>query len=238
MGILEQLKGRLIVSCQAEKGSPFDSPEAIAAFAKSAAIGGAAAIRSCGIEKVAYLLLHSDLPIIGLTKSYFDDGSVRITGSFDEFESLVKLGIPIIAVDGTSRTRDGYTGPDFIIEAKKRYRDIVIMADISTCEEAIVCYNAGVDCISTTLSGYTPYTEQEYLHEPSIDLVEACVNALPGFPIFAEGRYNTPEKAAKAIKAGAWAVVVGSAITRPHLITEWFVEAINHLDKLNYKDSL
>ena len=86
--IFQKVKGRLIVSCQAEEGSPFNSPEGVGAFAQCAAQGGAAGIRSCGIEKTDYLIRHSRLPVIGLTKSHFADGFVRITSSFKEVEAL------------------------------------------------------------------------------------------------------------------------------------------------------
>ncbi|CSI68052.1 Putative N-acetylmannosamine-6-phosphate 2-epimerase [Vibrio mimicus VM603] len=41
----------------------------------------------------------------------------------------------------------------------------------------------------------------------------------------AEGRYNTPELAAKAIESGAVAVTVGSALTRLEVVTQWFNNA-------------
>lgn len=225
--IFEQVHGRLIVSCQAEAGSPFNSPEGVCAFAECAVTGGAAAIRSCGVEKTDYIIRHVPLPVIGLTKSHFDDGFVRITGSFAEVEQLIAIGTPLIAVDGTFRRREGgLTGPEYIRAIKQRYPGHAIMADISTVEEAVACREAGADCVSTTLCGYTPQTAEEAKHGPSVDMLKRCVEALPGCPVFAEGRYNTPAEAALAIEAGAWAVVVGSAITRPHLITRWFADAV------------
>lgn len=228
--IFQELKGKLIVSCQAEDESPFNSPEGVGAFAECAVQGGAAAIRSCGVEKTDYLIRHINVPIIGLTKSHFEDGSVRITGSFEEFESLRAINPSLIAVDGTFRLREnGLTGPEYIKAIKGKYADIKIMADISTKEEAIACREAGADCVSTTLCGYTSDTKLKADQMPSVALVKACAKALPHFPVFAEGRYNTPVEAAEGIKNGAWAVVVGSAITRPHLITKWFSEALQHV---------
>ena len=227
--IFQKVKGRLIVSCQAEEGSPFNSPEGVGAFAQCAAQGGAAGIRSCGIEKTDYLIRHSRLPVIGLTKSHFADGFVRITGSFKEVEALMAIDTPLIAVVGTFRLREnGLTGPEYIRKIKERYDGIKIMSDISTVDEAIACREAGADCVSTTLCGYTPYTMKETKHGPSLEILRNCVKALPDCPVFAEGRYNTPVEAARGIENGAWAVVVGSAITRPHLITQWFSEALQH----------
>lgn len=224
--IFSALKGRLVVSCQAEGDSPFNSPEGVAMFAQCAVVGGAAAIRTCGVEKSDYLVRHIDLPIIGLTKSYFEDGFVRITGSMAEVEQLMAVGTDIIAIDGTFRLREGLTGPQFIGEVKRRHPEVVVMADIATLEEARACREAGADCVSTTLCGYTPETVEESAKGPSLELLSTIVAEMPDYPVISEGRYNTPREAAEGIKAGAWAVVVGSAITRPHLITEWFVKAV------------
>ena len=112
---LASLKGRLVVSCQAEPPSPFDNPRDVVSFARCAIMGGAAGIRSCGIEKIKAILEITDLPVIGLTKDRFPDGTIRITGTFAEVESLVNIGIHIIAVDGTFREREnGLTGPQYI----------------------------------------------------------------------------------------------------------------------------
>ena len=225
--IFNKVKGKLIVSCQAEDDSPFNSPEGVCAFARCAVKGGAAAIRSCGVEKTEYIINHVPVPVIGLTKSHFEDGFVRITGTFDEVGKLREVNTPLIAVDGTSRLREnGLNGAEYIRQIKLRYPDVAIMADISTLEEALACREAGADCVSTTLCGYTPYTLEEASKGPSIDLLKKCVAALPCYPVFAEGRFNTPSEAASAIASGAWSVVVGSAITRPHLISEWFSTAI------------
>lgn len=228
--IFEQLHKQLIVSCQAEGDSPFNSPERVTDFALAAIIGGASGIRTCGIEKTKSIIDNTHVPVIGLTKAYFADGTVCITGTFQDVADLIATGTHIIAVDGTFRLREnGLTGPEYITEIRKRFGNTLIMADISTVEEAIACKEAGADCVSTTLCGYTPETIAESKNGPSIDVLRSCVNLLPNYPVFAEGRYNTPKDAAMAIKAGAWAVVIGSAITRPHLITQWFVEAITKL---------
>jgi N-acylglucosamine-6-phosphate 2-epimerase len=99
--IISKLKHGLIVSCQAEGDSPFNSPEGVTMFAKSAISGGADGIRSEGIEKTKMILESVNVPVIGLIKSKFDDGSVKITGSFSDIDDLSFIGCPIIAVDGT-----------------------------------------------------------------------------------------------------------------------------------------
>ncbi len=221
-----QVKNQLIVSCQAEGDSPFNSPQGVTNFAIAAKQGGAVAIRTEGVEKAIMIVQKVGLPVIGLVKSAFADGSVCITGSFSSVDQLLKAGCDVVAVDGTQRLREGLTGPEFIREIKKTRRCLV-MADIATFEEAVDCARAGADCVSTTLNGYTPETAGKEGEGPDIELIESLVRYYgPDYPVIAEGRINTPELAASAIKAGAWAVVVGSAITRPHLITKWFVDAI------------
>jgi N-acylglucosamine-6-phosphate 2-epimerase len=222
--IISRLKHGLIVSCQAEGDSPFNSPEGVTMFAKSAIAGGAIGIRSEGIEKTKMILKTLDVPVIGLIKSSFDDGSVSITGSFSDVEDLSFIGCPIIAVDGTFRKREGLTGPEFIQRIKSEFSTF-IMADISKDEEAIECEQAGADLISTTLNGYTPETMDDKIHSPNFELVKSLVSKLKK-PLIAEGRINFPEAAKKMIELGAYAVVVGTAITRPQIITSWFVNAI------------
>lgn len=222
--LIEQLKNGMIVSCQAEGEDPFNAnPEYMALFAKAAEMGGAIGIRTQGIEKLKAIKRATKLPVIGLLKSQFEDGTVRITGSFAEVEQLVTAKSDIVAIDGTFRVREGYTGPEFIREVKKRY-GCLVLADIATYDEAKACEEAGADCVSTTLNGYTPDTLQ--FHDgPNYDVLKACVKGL-SIPVFAEGRYNTPAEAGKAMEMGAFAVISGTAITRPRVITQWFVDEI------------
>lgn len=221
--ILEIIKHKLVVSCQAEEGDPFNSPEGVTLMAKAAVMGGAAAIRSRDFDKTKMITESVDVPVIGLTKDYFPDGTVRITGSFNEAELILKSGCHMIAIDGTFRERENLSGPDFISEVKKKF-NCLIMADISTAEEAAACENAGADCVSTTLSGYTPYTQTDS-KLPDYELVKELTRILR-IPVIAEGRINTPENASLMITYGAWSIVVGTAITRPRVVTSWYADAI------------
>jgi N-acylglucosamine-6-phosphate 2-epimerase len=45
-------------------------------------------------------------------------------------------------------------------------------------------------------------------------------------PVIMEGKIWRPEEVSRAFQLGAYAVVVGSAITRPQLITRRFVQAV------------
>lgn len=222
--LIEKLKNGMIVSCQAEGEDPFNAdPEYMALFARAAEMGGAIGIRTQGIAKLEAIKRATNLPVIGLLKSQFSDGTVRITGSFAEVEQLIASKADIVAIDGTFREREGMAGPEFIKAVKERY-GCLVLADIATFEEAKACEEVGADCVSTTLNGYTPDTLQ--LHDgPNYDVLKECVDGLT-IPVFAEGRYNTPSEAGKAMELGAYAVISGTAITRPRVITQWFVEEI------------
>lgn len=223
--LIEKLRDGIIVSCQAEGDDPFNAnPDYMALFARAAEMGGAIGIRTQGIAKLEAIKKNTKLPVIGLLKDNFEDGTVRITGSFNEVEQLIKANSDIIAIDGTFRLREGMSGPEFIKEVKQRY-GCVVLADIATYSEAKACEEAGADCISTTLNGYTPETFQ-YYDGPNYDVLKACVEGL-SIPVFAEGRYNTPSEAGRAMELGAYAVISGTAITRPRVITQWFVDEIN-----------
>lgn len=224
--MLQKIKGKLIVSCQAEGDSPFNNPEGVSWFAISAAMGGAAAIRSEGTAKTRKIVESVNLPVIGLKKSLFEDLSVRITGSFEDVWQMVDAGCDMIAIDGTFRRRENMSGPEFIKKVRAIY-DLPVMADIATYEQGVACMEAGADCVSTTLSGYTPDTSYSAKSGPDLELVESLAQQFGHqLPVVAEGRYNSPELAHRAMDKGVWAVVVGTAITRPQIITKWFKDAI------------
>lgn len=223
--LIQHLKGGMIVSCQAEGDDPFNAdPEYMALFARAAEMGGAIGIRTQGIAKLEAIKRATKLPVIGLLKGQFADGTVKITGSYSEVEQLINAKSDIVAIDGTFREREGLTGPEFIREVKERY-GCLVLADIATYEEARACEEAGADCVSTTLNGYTPDTLQ-YHDGPNYEVLMDCLKGL-SIPVFAEGRYNTPTEAGKAMELGAYAVISGTAITRPRVITQWFVAEIN-----------
>ena len=225
---LDVLRGEMIVSCQAEGNDPFNVPEYVALFAKAAQMGGATGIRTEGLEKIMAIRQTVNLPVIGLLKSRFEDGSVRITGTVKEVSDLVAASCDIIAIDGTFREREGMTGPEFIARMRREYPDSIFLADIATYEEAVACEEAGAHCVSTTLSGYTPETRTDS-SVADFALVERVSRSL-SIPVFAEGRINTPADAAKAMSLGAYAVITGTAITRPRVITRWFVEAVRQYE--------
>lgn len=224
---LNKIHHKLIVSCQAEGDSPFNTPEGVANFAITAKMGGAGGIRSEGIAKTKLIRSLINLPLIGLIKDRYTDGSVRITRTFEEAQGILETGIDIIAIDGTSRIVNGLTGPEFISVCRQKYPGICILADISTLEDAVVCINNGADAVSTCLRGFTPDTKKVINGKVDIDFIEKLISEHPGYPVIAEGMINTPAVAGEITKLGVWSMVVGTAITRPHKVTEWYINALN-----------
>lgn len=222
MSLLDDLKGKLIVSCQALEDEPLYSSFIMSKMAKAACMGGASAIRAQGVEDIKAIKEEVDLPIIGLIKRDYTDSEIYITPSLKEIEELISVGCDVIALDATHRVRpNGDTLEDML--AKIKSANIISMADISTVEEAIAAEKMGFDCISTTLSGYTPYSTQS----PSvdIDLISELSNILT-VPLVAEGKIHYPHQLTEAYAAGADLCVVGGAITRPLEITQRFMEVL------------
>ncbi|GGL94750.1 putative N-acetylmannosamine-6-phosphate 2-epimerase [Deinococcus aerolatus] len=217
--MLDQLRGGLVVSCQANPDSPLRDPYIISRLALAAAKGGAVGLRIQGFEDVAAVRAVTDLPIIGLTKTDRDDTEVYITPTAAEGVRLAELGAQIVALDATARPRPEPLTDMF---AAVHAAGALVMGDVSTLDEAHAAYAQGADIVSTTLSGYTPYSRQ--LAGPDWDLMRELHVA--GLPFVAEGRLNTPADAAQALRLGAAFVVVGSAITRPDVITGWFAQAL------------
>jgi putative N-acetylmannosamine-6-phosphate epimerase/predicted NBD/HSP70 family sugar kinase len=223
MDIIERLQHQLIVSCQAEHGFPLNKPEHLSAMAATAVLGGAAGIRASAPENIRAIKEAVDVPVIGIYKADYPGFEVRITPTLKEVQDVVQAGADIIALDATQRTRPGgVTLMDMIYQIKNVY-NLPVMADVSTLEEGIFAANLGVDIIATTLSGYTSYSRQ--LSGPDIQLIHELKSSV-NLPIIAEGRISTPEDLQAAFNAGAFSVVVGSMITRPHMITERFVSAL------------
>ena len=222
--VLQQIKGGLIVSCQAEEGSPFFKPEYMAAFARAAELGGAVGIRAKEPDMRA---IHEvcALPIIGIDKVYLKGFDVYITPRFEDAQRIAAAGAAIIALDCTPRPRpDGFTMAQSVQRIKSELK-LPVMADISTLDEAIAAEKAGADIVATTLSGYTPYSRKT--EGPDFDLLEAVIRALK-VPVIAEGHIFTLAEARAAIAIGAWAIVIGTAISRPVELTQRFVQALAH----------
>ena len=216
------LTGGLIVSCQAYPGEPLRHPETMAQMAEAVVAGGAVAIRAQGLADISFIKGRTTVPLIGLWKDGHD--GVFITPTLRHARAVRDAGAEIIALDGTRRPRpDGLTLADTIA----RLRDsgpTLIMADCGSLDDALAASDAGADLIGTTLAGYTD--DRPRTTGPDLELLAQIVTHLPGLPIVAEGRVHTPEQARAALNTGAHAVVVGTAITHPTTITNWFRQAL------------
>lgn len=221
---MNELNSGLIVSCQAEEGSPFNHPQFIAAFAQAAAQGGAVGVRVRDPENVKAVSKVVDLPVIGLTKGEYETGAVLITPTLDDVSRLADAGADMIAVDATARRRpNGMTGIEFLQLVKSKVSSLIV-ADISNWQEGIAAVEEGADLVATTLSGYTEGDIRPNVG-PDYQLIEDIASRTEAL-IIAEGRIWSPEQAVKAIRCGAFAVCVGSAITRPVEIAKRFADSI------------
>ena len=215
-------RGSLIVSCQARADNPLHGPQFMGAMALAARDGGAKAIRANGPEDVR-AVKAAGLPVIGIHKVFSDNVPVYITPTMAAADALAEAGADIIALDCTPRPRHGDT-PAAIIAHIRDQLGLDSFADISTLEEGIAAAGMGATYVSTTLSGYTEYTEPKP-DGPDFALIRALAERIDT-PVIAEGRFNTPELARAAIEAGAYAVVVGTMITNPREIAKSFARAV------------
>lgn len=223
--ILEQIKGGLIVSCQALPHEPLYDSYIMSKMAYAAMLGGAVGIRANTIVDILAIRKRVDLPIIGIIKQEYDGSDVYITPTMDEVDALVEIGCNIIATDATNRIRpNGKTFEDFFSEVRAKYPNQLFMADTSCFEEGQLAERLGFDLIGTTMAGYTPYTKGRSL--PDLELIEKYSKEL-NVPIIAEGGIWSPEDLKNVYKAGAFSAVCGTAITRPMDITKRFVKALD-----------
>lgn len=223
---VENLKGKLIVSCQALPNEPLHSSFIMGRMARAALEGGACGIRANTREDILEIQSQVNLPIIGIVKRDYSDSNVYITPTLREVEELMEVKPEIIAVDATGRLRPGkVTLAEFFHEIREKYPDQLFMADCSTVEEALYADELGFDFIGTTMVGYTEESRGLKIEEDDFAILREIV-AKAKHPVIAEGNINTPEKARRVIGLGAFSVVVGSVITRPQMITRSFAEVL------------
>ncbi len=228
--ILAGIKNGLIVSCQADAGEPLDSPATMAALARAAVAGGAVGIRAERPANLRAVRAAVEVPVIGLFKQKYPDSEVYITPTANEVMAVLNTGVPIIALDATDRPRPGRETLGQLIQLIRNHSTALIMADIATVAEGLAAAQLGVDLVGTTLSGYTEATKAQALTgRPDFRLIMELSQQLEGkVPVIAEGRIWTPEDAIGAFRCGAHSVVVGTAITRPTVITWQISHAIDH----------
>ena len=223
---VEQLRGKLIVSCQALPHEPLHSSFIMGRMALAAKEGGASGIRANTKEDIAEIQTQVDLPIIGIVKRDYEDCKVYITPTMKEIDELMEVKPEIIAMDATIDKRPGGMSLDeFFVQVKEKYPEQLFMADCSTVEEALHADELGFDFIGTTLVGYTDQSRDYKIEKNDFEILRKIVASVK-HPVIAEGNINTPEKAKRVIELGAFSVVVGSIITRPQLITKPFADAL------------
>lgn len=215
------LRRGLIVSCQALPDEPLFGAQIMAAMARAAVMGGAVGIRANTPVDIAAIRSVVGVPIIGIYKDVLPGfEQVYITPTVRHAVEVAQAGAALIALDATCRAHPEGKDAAALIKSVVAVTGKPVLADISTFEEGVAAVQAGAAAVSTTLSGYTEYSPQQA--EPDLELVRRLVEHLT-VPVIAEGRYSTPQQARSALEAGAFAVVVGGAITRPQLITRRFV---------------
>ncbi|CEG28543.1 N-acetylmannosamine-6-phosphate 2-epimerase [Bacillus sp. B-jedd] len=224
--MLNEIKNKLVVSCQALENEPLHSSFIMAKMALAAKIGGAAGIRANSKADILAIKEEVSLPVIGIVKRDYEDSEVFITATEKELEELLESGCEMIAMDATARKRPGgVTLEDLVAFLRKKNPAVQLMADISTVEEARTAEKLGFDCVSTTLYGYTNETKGSKLYEEDFNFLKTVLKEVT-IPVIAEGNIQTPEMAKQALALGAHSIVVGGAITRPQNITAAFVQEI------------
>ena len=223
MDIIENLRGKIIVSVQAMPDEPLFDEVCMKSMMASVINGGASGLRVAGVRDVNNAKTFG-VPVIGITKpNKLPDNwkeVVYITPTLKEVDELIHADADIIAFDGTSRVRPKGCNLNEIID-KIHSANKLAMADISTFDEGLNCSELGADILSTTLSGYTKESESDS-DKPDFELLSRLVKSVKT-PVILEGRVWEPDEVKKAFELGAHSVVIGSAITRPQLITKRFV---------------
>ena len=216
---LDAIRGRLIVSCQASEGDPLDDLNTLTRIATSVLRGGAGGLRAEGVPRIAAFRTITQLPIIGIIKTYDANGDVYITPDFYSAKAINNAGADIIALDCTARRLTAVEPWPELIRRIHTELNRPVLADIATLEDALAAESAGADAVATTLYGYT--TETANLRTISWPLIQSLVAHLT-IPVLVEGHITDPGQVRRALDLGATAVVVGSAITRPETIAARF----------------
>lgn len=227
--VINKIKRGLIVSCQSAPTDPHYSEDYTLQMAKAAKWGGAAGLRLDGPRDILKIKQQVDLPIIGLWKVFDYDSEVFITPTMDEAIECIEAGADILAVDGTDREINGSKSYEKIPKIKDLYPEILITADIRNIHDADLAIKNGADFITPTLSRFDK--DYKNINSANMKLLSKLVREFGKDKVIMESMVSTPEEAALSLYYGAVAVVVGNAITRPHIMTQKFVDTINGFPK-------
>jgi N-acylglucosamine-6-phosphate 2-epimerase len=225
--LLEQFKNGLVVSCQVQKDDPIYSEEIVIKMAQAAEWAGAVGIRANIPEQIAAIRGAVKLPIIGLWKIWHDDTDVFITPTLEAAKKVWEAGADIIALDCTNQiTHEGRPAWELLPILQREIPDALFFADVSNYDEAARAVSLGADIVGPTLYGYTKETAD--IEYPDLrEFARMCRDFGDKTCMIMEGHIYTPEDALKCIYLGAHAVVVGSAITRPHLTAKRYVDLLS-----------
>lgn len=234
--LLDSMRGGLIVSCQVQPDDPVYSMDFVLKMAKSAEWAGAKGIRANSPDQIKMIKDNVDLPVIGLYKIWHEDTDVFITPTLEAAMGVWEAGAEIIALDCTEQiTHEGRPAYELLPVVKEKIPDALIFADVSNYREAERAVAMGADIVGPTLYGYTE--ETKHIEVPDLrEFARMCRDFSEKAFMIMEGHIYTPEDAIKALYLGADAVVVGSAITRPHLIAKRFVDLMGGLQS-NWRDA-
>lgn len=224
---LSQVKGQLIVSCQALPEEPLHSSFIMARMARAAKMAGSPAIRANSVVDIQAIQDETGLPVIGINKHVFKDAETFITPTLKDMRAVAATGCPVVAVEVTGRTRpNGESLADDVKQFREEYPDTLLMADTATLANVAEADALGFDIIGTTMHGYTEASKGMNVADDDFAYLKAVLKAAK-HPVIAEGKIDTPEKLRRCIDLGVHAVVVGGAITRPLEIAQRFMQALN-----------
>ena len=217
---MANLNRGLIVSCQAVKGEPLYGLDMMHHFARAAVLGGAKGIRANYVSDIKAIKNEVDVPVIGIIKAVYEGSDVYITPTLKEVKELLTTGCEVIALDATNRPRpNGENLKDLVAYIRENAPSVEIMADCSTFEEAKAADEMGFDYVGSTMRGYTEYTKG--ISIPDYDMLAKMRRELNA-KVIAEGGIWEISQLDKVLECDPYAVVIGSAITRPMDITKRF----------------
>lgn len=223
---LDQVKGSLIISCQALPDEPLHSSFIMSRMALAAKEAGAAGIRANSIVDIQAIQDEVDLPVIGLNKVDYPDSPVYITPTIKEMRAVAATGCAAVACDVTGQPRpNGEKLADIVATMRAEFPDTLLMADTDTLENVRLADELGFDIIGTTMHGYTPATKGANIADDDFAYLKAVLKTT-SHPVIAEGKVDTPAKMKRCLDLGCHAVVVGAAITRPLQIAKNFIDAL------------
>ena len=231
--VYESLKDGLIVSCQAVPSEPHYMPGITTMFAECAKWAGAKGLRVNSPEDIRAIKEKVDLPIIGIWKIDRNIKDVYLTPNLEAAKAVWEAGAEIIAVQATNHYRDdGKLAYETIKEIKENIPEALIFADVSTAQDAKIAAEYGADFVAPTLYGYTKaghFDKLDIKDAPDFYLLRDIIDAVKGTnaKVIMEGKVSTPEIAVQCLYMGAYAVVVGNAITRPNITAKRFARALN-----------